>query len=674
MRSTGIIVLDSKSRTSRELVETHDQNALPQIYLSKVPEEGGALPPETHGGLASRLKWIVSTCLVGIVGVCVIAVVMYASMDFERDDGIISSIQKASISAMQPKPVGRIMHDQPDIAFGQKTDRIKLTAKGVTTSHIIHDSVVRRRDSTEFIEIQPYVLIEASLATEAPTNSSGIPRFDPFELYANKTPVEDDSDKSGSPSATSDNVALSYSDIQLSRLAIVDEFAIGTEKAEQYVAEAAAVLAEAGADFEAAPEEQLGKTEPIEAAQEEDETLDPNTTVLRKTPEAEISIAERFENTEVSVRPGDTLYAILSKAGAKGNEAKAIVGAMKAVPEAVELKTGQKLRFTHERAMGDISEQAPIRVSLYTGNEHIVSVTRTSSGEYAATRDEMQIAAFSTGRKQRSYTTRATLYKSIFHAALSRDLPEGLVMQLLRTLAYDVDFKQKVGPGDTVRFFFDIEREPSGIEKPGDLLYAAITVGGETYQYYRFRTPEGKVDFYDLDGSNSRKFLMREPVKGARFTSGYGYRRHPILGTRRMHTGVDWAAPRGTPILAPGDGTVVFVGRKGGYGNHIRIRHGNGYKTTFSHLQKFAANIRKGVKVQQGQVIGYIGSTGRSTGPHLHYEVLVDDKFTDPMKIATGTSRQLKGRLLAEFQRERQRIENLMRRAPVKTQVAAVNE
>ena len=667
------MVLDSKSRNSRELVETHDRQTLPQLYLSNVPDDGGALPLETHGGLASRLKWIGSTCLVGVVGVCVIAVVMYASMDFERDAGIISSIQKASISALQPKQVGRIVHDQPDIAFGQKTDRIKLTAKGVTTSHIIHDSVVRRRDSTEFIEIQPYVLIEASLATEAPSNTRRIPKFDPFELYANKTPVEDDGDKSGSPSATSDNVALSSSDIRISRLAIVDEFAIGTEKAEQFVAEAAAVLAEAGADFEAAPEEQFGDTEPVEAAQEADEKLDPNTTVVQKTLEPKTSIAERFRHSAVTVRPGDTLYAILSEAGASGDEAKAIVASMEAVPDAVELKTGQQLRFTHERAMGDASEQAPIRVSLYTGDEHIVSVTRTSSGKYAATRDETQITAFSAGRERR-YTTRATLYKSIFNAALTRDLPENLVMQLLRTLAYDVDFKKKVGPGDTIRFFFDIDREPSGIEKPGDLLYASITVGGETYQYYRFRTPEGKVDFYDLDGSNSRKFLMREPVKGARFTSGYGYRRHPILGTRRMHTGTDWAAPRGTPILAPGDGTVIFVGRKGGYGKHIRIRHGNGYKTTFSHLQKFAANIRKGVKVQQGQVIGYIGSTGRSTGPHLHYEVLVDNKFTDPMKIATGTSRQLKGRLLAEFQREKQRISNLMRRAPVKTQVAAVNE
>lgn len=667
------MVLDPKSRTSRALVETHERQSLPQVYLSRLPEQAGALPFEGHGGLASRLKWIVSTCLVGVAGVCVIAVVMYASMDFERDDGILSSIQKAGISAMQPKQVGRIVQDQPEIAFGQKTDRIKLTATGVTTSHIIHDSVVRRRDSTEFIEIQPYVLIEAALATETPPAASRIPKFDPFELYANKTPVADSSPESDTPAATSDNVAVSFGDIRVNRLAILDDYGIGPEKAEQFVAEAAAVLAEASADFDIAPDEPLSDQDAVETPQEEVETLDPNTTIVRKAPEPAASAPDRFRTSAVKVRPGNTLYAILGDAGASKDEAKQIVAAMKVVPDAVKLETGQELRFTHERTVAGDGEAAPIRVSLYSGSEHIVSVTRTASGQYAATRDETQVAAFTVGGERR-YSTRATLYSSIFHAALTRDLPQGLVMQLLRTLAYDVDFKKKVGFGDTARFFFDIDREPSGIEKPGDLLYAAITVGGETYQYYRFRTSDGKVDFYDPDGSNSRKFLMREPVKGARFTSGYGYRRHPILGTRRMHTGTDWAAPRGTPILAPGDGTVIFVGRKGGYGNHIRINHGNGYKTTFSHMQKFAANIRKGVKVQQGQVIGYIGSTGRSTGPHLHYEVLVDNRFTDPMKIAPGSSRQLKGRLLAEFQREKQRIEDLMRRAPVKTQVAAVNE
>ena len=667
-------MLKGKRPSSRALVRTGDHETLPQVYLSRLPDEPrGALPPESHGGVASRLKWIVSTCLVGVAGLCVIAVVMYASMDFERDEGIISSIQKAGVSAMRPQQVGKIVQDQPEIAFGQKTDRIKLTAKGVTTSHIIHDSVVMRRDATEFIEIKPYVLIEASLATEIPQTASNIPSLDPFELYANKTPVGQQSEEAKAREAASGNAALSYSDIQIERLYDIDARRIGPERAEQLVAEAAAVLAESGAEFESAPAEPIAEAPLAENAEPLAEDIGPNTTVVRKRAETPAEQAERFVSTAVKVKSGDTLYRLLSEAGAGERDAKAIVNAMQTVPGAARLEAGQELRFTHERGVPGAENRAPIRVSLYSGDEHVVSVTQTATGEYAATRDETQIAAYSNSGERR-YSTRASLYKSIFHAAITQDLPQELINQFLRTLAYDIDFQQKVGFGDSLRFFFDVEREPSGIEKPGKLLYAEMTVDGETYRYYRYRTPDGAVDFYDENGSNSRKFLMRKPVKGARFTSGFGYRRHPSLGARRMHTGADWAAPRGTPILAPGDGTVTFVGRKGGYGNHLRLKHGNGYQTTFSHLQKFAAGIRKGVKVQQGQVIGYIGSTGRSTGPHLHYEVLVNGKFTDPMKIATGSSRQLQGRFLAEFKREKEKIDDLMRRAPVKTRVAAVNE
>jgi len=667
-------MLKGKRHSSRALVPTSDHERLPQVYLSKVPDEPhGALPIEAHGGVASRLKWIVSTCIVGVAGLCVIAVVMYASMDMERDEGIISSIQKAGVSAMQPQQVGRIVQDQPEIAFGQKTDRIKLTAKGVTTSHIIHDSVVVRRDATEFIEIRPYVLVEAALATEVPQTVTDIPPLDPFELYANKTPVGEPSDGAGAREAASGNSAISYSNIQMARLAMVDNRSIGAQVAEQLVAEAAAVLAETGAEFEAAPDQPVEEAPLADTAVPREEEIGPNTTVLRKTPDAATEPTRQFSTTAVKVKSGDTLYRLLSEAGARESDAKAIVNAMQTVPGAARLEAGQELRFTHDRSIPDAEDRAPVRVSLFSGDQHVVSVTQTAAEQYAATRDETEIAAYS-GPSERRVSTRASLYTSISHAAITHDLPQDLIDQFLRTLAYDVDFKQKVSFGDSVRFFFDVEREPSGVEKPGNLLYAEMTVDGESYRYYRYRTPDGQVDFYNENGSNSRKFLMRKPVKGARFTSGFGYRRHPILGTRRMHTGADWAAPRGTPILAPGDGTVVFVGRKGGYGNHIRVQHGNGYKTTFSHLQKFGDGIRKGVKVKQGQIIGYIGSTGRSTGPHLHYEVLVNGKFTDPMKIATGSSRQLQARLLAEFQREKQRIGDLMRRAPVKTRVAAVNE
>jgi murein DD-endopeptidase MepM/ murein hydrolase activator NlpD len=251
-----------------------------------------------------------------------------------------------------------------------------------------------------------------------------------------------------------------------------------------------------------------------------------------------------------------------------------------------------------------------------------------------------------------------------------------MIKRLLRIHSYDVDFKRKVQPGDKFEVFFNLgesngqDRDDENLE-PGELLYTAMTVGGETRRFFRFRTPNGNVDFYDRDGNSAKKFLMRQPVKNARFTSGFGMRKHPILGRKRMHTGTDWAASRGTPIMAAGDGVVESAERKGGHGNYVRIRHANGYKTSYSHMAKFAEGVRPGIKVSQGQVIGYVGSTGLSSGPHLHYEVLVNNRHVNPMTIHVPRGRQLRGKQLAAFHKERKRIQALMRRAPVTTRVAA---
>ena len=216
--------------------------------------------------------------------------------------------------------------------------------------------------------------------------------------------------------------------------------------------------------------------------------------------------------------------------------------------------------------------------------------------------------------------------------------------------------------------FFDMKDDQSTDGPPGQLLYTAISSGGAVYKFYRFRSADGVVDYYDEDGNNSKKFLIRKPVRGddVRLTSGFGVRFHPLLNTRKMHTGVDWACAQGTPIIAAGNGTIEEVGHKGYYGNYIRIRHANGYQTAYGHMSRFG-NVQVGMKVRQGQVIGFVGSTGLSSGPHVHFEVLVNNRFVDPMSIQVPRERKLDGKDLAEFQKERARIEELMRRAPVMT-------
>ena len=216
--------------------------------------------------------------------------------------------------------------------------------------------------------------------------------------------------------------------------------------------------------------------------------------------------------------------------------------------------------------------------------------------------------------------------------------------------------------GDTFTAFYRDGDEEGG---PNELLYASITAHGETYKYYRFQAPDdGTVDYYDANGRSTRKFLVRAPMLNFKITSGFGTRFHPILGNSRPHTGVDFAAPIGSPIFASGNGTIIQAGWSSGYGRRIEIEHANGYVTTYNHMSGFARGAVEGARVKQGQTIGFLGQTGLATGPHLHYEVLVNGHFVDPMRVKLARTREFDGRMLGQFTRERDRIDELLGHAP----------
>jgi murein DD-endopeptidase MepM/ murein hydrolase activator NlpD len=192
-----------------------------------------------------------------------------------------------------------------------------------------------------------------------------------------------------------------------------------------------------------------------------------------------------------------------------------------------------------------------------------------------------------------------------------------------------------------------------------------MTVRDQTFKYYRFQTPDDNmVDFYDENGRSMRKFLMRKPIVGGEITSPFGMRYHPILHYARMHTGVDWGAPIGTPVYAAGNGVIIKAGWDGGYGRRVEIQHANGYVTAYNHMSGFGRGIAEGAHVVQGQTVGYLGDSGLATGPHLHYEVIINGSFVDPMAIKLPRTREFDGRMLAAFKRERDRIDQIMGEAP----------
>jgi murein DD-endopeptidase MepM/ murein hydrolase activator NlpD len=242
-----------------------------------------------------------------------------------------------------------------------------------------------------------------------------------------------------------------------------------------------------------------------------------------------------------------------------------------------------------------------------------------------------------------------------------------VIENLVRIYSYDVDFERKVQPGDS----FDVLYTDDETGGANEVRYAALTVGGETKKYYRFETADdGIYDYYDETGKSAKKFLVRKPVATGMVTSGFGWRTHPLLHVSELHSGVDWAAPFGTPIFAAGNGDIEEIGLKGGYGKYVRVRHPNGYETAYGHMTAFARGLDVGSKVRQGQIIGFVGSTGLSTGSHVHFEIIVNDRFVDPMRIKLPRGRVLDGATLAAFSNDRDQLDTVLSHAPSSGHVA----
>ncbi len=351
------------------------------------------------------------------------------------------------------------------------------------------------------------------------------------------------------------------------------------------------------------------------------------------------------EERRVTVRRGDTLMKVLRRAGAERGEAHASITAIGTVLDPRRLKIGQKLTVSFRRpasadgTSGKIGELVSVTVEI--DSERSVTASRTESG----------FDVRETVRPLDSTLVRGEgrIDDSLFVSARRAGVPARVVMDIIHMFSWDVDFQREIRRGDRFDILFERFRDDDGRPvKDGDILFASLSLSGADLQLYRF-VADGVVDYYDPKGRSARKALMKTPVDGARLSSRYGKRRHPILGYTTMHRGVDFAAPRGTSVMAAGDGVVERAGRYGAYGNYVRIRHNGTYKTVYAHLKSYARGVRSGKRVRQGQTIGYVGSTGRSTGPHLHYEVHRDGRQVNPLRLKLPTGRKLKGRDLARF-------------------------
>ncbi len=612
--------------------------------------------------VVKQFKWFVSTIILAVSGLAIIGAVIFASMHVETGNGIFG-IFKRGVAAMKPKQGGPQSGGKA-IAIGNKTDRLVVSSKGLTTRNLIYEQVVERRGTRDFISKKPYGRLIATLATERPDEDIPIPAFNPQDLFGNDTPIAR-KDQSGAELTSDPRVSVRFVEVLGGFLPSEDSQELSDGEVEKLVAETDAIYAESESSLT-----ETGAADP-KAPLGEQAALAPekNTTILYKKADDEDS-DDGFDRRSITARGGESLDGLIKGAGVDVVQSALVAEAVAKTTKTKKLRAGEELRLALTPSAVEEGSLDVAKISLFYQNSPEVTLQRSSEGGYVVSDKPVQPESDS----DENTGDRASFYLSTYRAAKAQSLPNDFITKFLKIHSYDVDFKQKVRAGDSFDLFYEIIQDDAGNEKPGELLYAAVNAGGELHGYYRFRTPDGVVDYYDDKGSNSKKFLMRTPVRAARLTSGFGYRRHPVLRILKLHSGVDWAGPVGTPIMAAGSGTIEVAGREGGYGNYVRIRHANGYKTAYGHMLRFAEGVTKGVKVRQGQIIGYLGNTGMSTGPHLHYEVLVNNRFTNPLSLKIPRSRQLQGRLLSEFKREKARIDDLMHRSPVKTRVAAVDK
>ncbi len=357
-----------------------------------------------------------------------------------------------------------------------------------------------------------------------------------------------------------------------------------------------------------------------------------------------------------------------------GSPGRTMIGALQGEFGIGPMRPDTLLRVAYEETATDSGlMRTPKRISVYQRGSHIRSASSVDDGSVVWGMEPVPLEAITRPPRRPGDRPEAviatgdgpTIYDGIYRAALSQGLNNDQARRIIRTVAFDVDFRSRAKPGDGLEVFYSLTEGETTASEESEILHIALTAGGEARKYYRFSSvDDGKphVDFYDETGRSAKKFLLRKPVPNARFGSPFGPRRHPISRRVKMHNGVDFSAPRGTSILAAGNGTVLKAGWAGGYGRQTTIRHANGYETRYSHQNRIARGIRPGAKVRLGQVIGQVGSTGYSTGPHLHYEVLVNGNYVNPMKIRLPQGRALQGVELAAFKQERDRIDALMDR------------
>ncbi|MEO1703167.1 MAG: M23 family metallopeptidase [Pseudomonadota bacterium] len=622
------------------------------------------------------LRWLSGTILTGVASTALMGAALLTALDGKQ---LLAT----------PPEIARF-GELLDVSGGDaKTSRLISTA-GLNLATELPDrrrmsvSTVQQVGDANVIRTKPFEHLKISLA-RVQADDANYPAFNPLTIFAegNIPPVPD----SGVTGAliyganVETEAAVKVSDFEFNTDVDTSEFTITADEAEQVLRVNAILLA--GGETKVAS---INYVDPFRFG-----ISDPALAAI-STPQVARIIPQNVSVAKSGHASGGTSYKedlVEARSDIAISDAFATVEyqgldnmaeAISTLLNSEELSGGQSVRLGLEKENGQDLWSVK-RASVYRGSEHLLTIALNDNGQYVPALEPVDrgvmtnfgIASEQPALPPINAASLPSAYDAIHRAVASHDLPTSIADRIIKMVAADVDFRARIRADDGLELFYSLPEDgeiSQDLER--DLLYVSATFNGQTSRFYKFKKPDGSFAYYDEEGRSARQFLLRNPVPTGRFTSGFGMRVHPIQRYRKMHWGVDWAAPIGTPIIAPGNGVVEKMGWSGGYGRRLVIRHPNGYETLYGHLSRYGKGIEPGAKVRQGQVIARVGNTGQSTGPHLHYELQINGKRVDPMRVRLPEGKSLDGEALQAFIRERDRIDALLASEPEADTLAAL--
>jgi murein DD-endopeptidase MepM/ murein hydrolase activator NlpD len=623
------------------------------------------------GGFIDRrrlsVQWFSGTILTGLCGAALMGGAVFASLDGQTN--FASAPERIEI-AVHGALAG--LGERLNI---HKTDRLPTQSEPNVTRQIVRITTNTRVHDRELVRTRPFARVSGNLSLTVSDLSANIPPFNPQKLLAEGVGNDNDAPAAAEPDAEVSFVTCDFvpaaprskatpagcdlnsllPKVKASTLLPLDEVMTRVRD----VAEAASK----NPSLFGAPQAANGSLKLSYAAEGESDpylearVVPENITLLAKTMNA---ASDGSEHTVVA-KKGETVASILHDLGAAPEEVQEIAAVLGPPAREGGLKEGRKLRVLLGAA--GLGHMRPLRV-IVAGDAGIEAAAALSDvGTYVPVdirNVDTDVADNQQDDSSDDDGDGVRLYQSLYETGLRNKVPVPVIEEMVRIYSYDVDFQRKVEPGDSFDLLYADDENGDGKD---EVRYVSLTLGGETKRYYRYQTPDdGAYDFYDETGKSSKKFLVRKPVPVGIMTSPFGWRVHPLLHIKEFHSGVDWGAPQGTPIFAAGNGTIEEIGPKGGYGKYVLIRHTDGYETAYGHMTAFARGLNVGSHVRQGQVIGFVGSTGLATGAHVHFEILINNRFVNPMTVKLPRGRVLEGPTLAQFEKDRTQLDTLLTR------------